>query len=244
MYAPPPGYPPYFAPPSSPAKRANTRLFAIFGILAALVIVASVGALAVVLSRSPHVVTHPSATSTATIIAGPTATPQVFFQDPLTSNTKGWAADSRCVFKPDGLHVTDRICIAPAGRLGNVDVKVDARFLNGSPSSPCGIVVRDTSEGANRIDFDITGDGRWGIVRYMNHASTILADLQFSPSIRQGLGAVNSLEARAVGTHFEFFVNGAIVGQVDDSNLIDGFIGLLANPGLETVFSNLVIGYP
>ncbi|HKV84048.1 MAG TPA: hypothetical protein VJN88_05795 [Ktedonobacterales bacterium] len=212
--------------------------------LAALILVASLGALAAVLGRSPQAARGATATPTATTIPGPTATPQVFFQDPLTSNTKGWFTDSRCVVKADGLHVTDRNCITPAGRLGNVDVQVDTTIVSGSLASPCGIVLRDTSQGANRYDFDVTGNGQWAIQRYVNGYHTFLTDYQANSSIRQGLGAVNRLEARAVGTHLEFFANGSLLGQVDDSNLIDGFIGLLSNPGLETVFSNLQIGYP
>lgn len=241
-YASPPGYGSY----QPPSARNNKRLFVIFGALALVVIVGSLGALGLILASNhsggaAHVST---VAASATIDTQPTATPQIFFQDPLTSNVKGWSTDSDCVFKNDGLHITDEICYAPAGRLGNVDVKVAAQVVNGDLRAPFGIDVRDTSEGANRYDFDISSDGSWAIFLYTNQRLTRLVDYQPNASIHQGIGATNMLEVRVVGTHLQFFANGDRLGQTDDSALIDGYIGLLSGKGTETVFSNLALGVP
>jgi hypothetical protein len=46
---------------------------------------------------------------------------------------------------------------------------------------------------------------------------------------------------RSLGSHFDFFVNGTQVGQIDDASYPTGEVGLEGSQNCEVVFTNLAI---
>ncbi len=68
----------------------------------------------------------------------------------------------------------------------------------------------------------------------------------FGKEFRQGQGGshVNTFKIVADGKFFTFFVNGQKVGNVEDSSLSEGAVGMIVNlRGTEVAFSNLLLTY-
>jgi hypothetical protein len=58
-------------------------------------------------------------------------------------------------------------------------------------------------------------------------------------AIKRGLNATNTLEVKAQGSLFTFFVNGTQVGHATDATIATaGKCGLAGNDGIEVVFTN------
>jgi hypothetical protein len=216
------------------------------GLLVALLIVVAGGGTAAVLALS-HSGTGAatSGTPTSTATSGPTATatPRIAFQDPLTSNSNGWANDSHCFFGSGGYHVKDGYaCYAPAGQYADADVSVQVSQISGPLDWYYGIPFRIESSG-NSYGFGITSDGAWKVWKHINGKSTDLATDTPSTAIHMGLNAQNVLRVRAVGTHFDFFVNGVHVGSLDDTTVTAaGFWGVGGGGGgIEVVFTNFTL---
>ena len=91
-------------------------------------------------------------------------------------------------------------------------------------------------------DFDIDSNGKWVVYKCGSGTTcTKLQDYTPNAAIHSGLRASNTLMVRALGSHFDFFVNGTQVGQVDDTSYTSGMVGLSSGDSIEAVFSNLVI---
>jgi len=243
LYGPPGGMPTGWGSPPPPKSRTGLLV----GLIATLLVVVIVGTLAAVLLLKPGGGTSAVATATATPTATlaptttPTSGPQVLLQDPLTSNANGWANDSHCFFKSDGYHVNDSyICFAPVGPLLNTAVSVKTRQISGSIGEFYGLMVRGKSQG-NYYIFGIDSNGKWVFFKVVNDKVTDI--LPFAPhvAIHKGLGAANTLEAHALGSHFDFFVNGAQVGQADDATFASGITGVAGASGSEIVFRDFTL---
>jgi hypothetical protein len=191
-------------------------------------------------------------TATATMAAPtPTSGPTIIYQDPLTSPSPTWINDPSlgCFFGSGGYHVKNQLsCGVPPGtynvpgndpgddRLGNADISVQVKQISGPTTQLYGIGFRDFYQ------FDIESDGKWAF-RVCHGACTTapVVGPTANPAIHTGLSAANTLEVRAVGSHFDFFVNGTKVGQADDSTYPIGLQALIGEYGIEVVFSNLKI---
>ncbi len=246
---PPPVWsaPPAPFPPPAPPRKSRTGL--IVGIVA-LIFVLLVGGTAIALfaSKGSGGQTSNNQTPTATATTAPTPTPTpgetVFFQDPLTSNTNGWASDEHCFFQKNAYHIKDGyLCYAPIGQVSNGTITVDAKQVSGTPYWFYGIVLRRESKG-NYYVFDIDSNGKWLFGKTVNDDYSDILPYQPSSAIKTGINVVNTLTVRASGSHFEFYVNGTKVGQADDTTFSSGSCGVHGDPNIEVAFNNFKVTLP
>src|SRR5258708_8589297 len=180
------------------------------------------------------------ATPPATVT--PTPSLRVVFQDPLTSDTNGWSTGGQCNFASDGYHIKNGyICYAPAGNEGDATFSVDVKQLSGSTANTdSGITLRRTSQG-NYYQFGIDGNSEWDFGKVVGGTFKSLVDPTSNAVIHGGLNTTNTVQVVAKGGHFDFFVNGAKVGQADDTTFASGKSGLFVSDQAEAVFTNLKI---
>jgi hypothetical protein len=161
------------------------------------------------------------------------------FTDPLLSNQNGWLTNTDCVFKADGYHLTrGYLAYAPVADATNFDVTVQVTQTTGTVLAPYGLVFRRISLG-NYYVFGIDGNGKWTFYKALENVGTDIVAFTASPAINQGLNAQNTLEVKAQGTHFTFFVNGTQVGEADDASLAKaGELGVAGHDDIEVVFTD------
>jgi hypothetical protein len=249
-YAPPSGAPPVWgAPPPyvplPPPRRSRTGLIVGVVVAAVLVVVAGVGAAGVYLANQGMSLGNTSGTGSATTIATtPTPAATVIYQDALTSDNGGWSYNpGYCQFANGGYQVSDRICFAPSGVVGDASVSVQARQLHGTGDYPFGLVFRRASQG-NYYSFDIDSNSDWVFGKSVNGTFSPISDWQASNAINGGLNVTNTLLVRAHGSHFDFFVNSQQVGQADDSTFTSGRVGVEAGNTIQAVFNNFKVTNP
>jgi hypothetical protein len=160
------------------------------------------------------------------------------FTDGLLSNKNGWLTNTDSVFKADGYHLTRGYpAYAPVADATNFDVSVQVTQTAGTVLAPYGLVFRRISLG-NYYVFGIDGNGKWTFYKALDNVDTDIVTFTASPAIRPGLNAQNTLEVKATGTHFTFFVNGTQVGEADDASLAKaGELGVAGHDGIEVVFT-------
>lgn len=207
-------------------------------------------------SRAIGGLTSGQATATPRGTATPqaTATPaqQVVYQSPMTAgdirNSKwpvGSQCSNQCSFQGDGYHITTNLtCLATITSVADESVSVDVTQVKGSADSLKGIAMRRASQG-NYYRFGIDGAGNWYFVKSIKGQNPIvLQNLLANSAITPGLNVSNHLEARAKGSHFDFFVNGVMVGHADDSSYTNGVPGLSGDQNAEMVFTNFEVTTP
>ncbi|HEX6817024.1 MAG TPA: hypothetical protein VF120_01510 [Ktedonobacterales bacterium] len=254
-YASPPsqGYPaaypynPYGAPPPPPRK---SRVGLIIGIVVAVVVVACLGSLAGLyalgkyeLAREATATQTAEASAPVTTPPGTSASPAVLYQDQLNVDSKGWADDDQCFLRSDGLHVRNNyICYVPAGTLTDAEMSVQVTQISGSTLVPYGIALRRATKG-NYYHFAIDSNSKAVVFKCEAATDECTKLLDYTPNsaIRGGLNTSNTLDVKAVGSHFVFSINGAIVAQIDDSTYPSGIAALATGDGIETVYTNLKI---
>jgi len=187
---------------------------------------------------------HPTPTITPTATATP---PQnVTVQDPLTKRSIRWPEEQDCSMRDDGYHITDNnICFLAGAPIRNSFITVTVLQIAGVDDLSYGITLRRAAEG-KYYSFEIDGSGRWYFYKAAVDSSgvsvlTLLASHADNPSINKGLFHSNTLQVRATGSHFEFFVNTVKVGQVTDATYAAGAVGLGGNDQLEVVYTNFIL---
>ncbi|HEY7781415.1 MAG TPA: hypothetical protein VIC85_14500 [Ktedonobacterales bacterium] len=240
--APPTAWP--APPPGSvvpPVRRHRVGLIVSLVTAAVLLTCTAVG-IGVFLLRSfnPSAANQPVPGPALTAVATPS--PTVLFQDPLTTNTNGWAVEtSHCEFTHGGYFINGRICYAPAGDIQDGSVSVQVRQLSGPITWTMGIAFRRQSVG-NYYAFGIYGNGQWVFYKAVNDNLTVLKPFTPSSAIHAGLNVTNRLRVVFSGTHFVFFVNDVQVGQFDDPTFTSrGLVGLEASEHIQAVFNTFEI---
>jgi hypothetical protein len=207
------------SPPVHPVARRSRTARILVGILLLVVVVASAGAYYAV-SHNP-----------------------VIYQSSLKGSPDNWEVGADCAPKSDGYHImSGSICYAPIGSQADADIKVSVVQLSGSTELFYGIVLRSTPREHYYL-FGIDGNGKW---LFVNVPSTTRLPVSviaqtLDSAIHSGLHAVNILEVKMKGSHFEFFINGAKVGEINDSHYVTGQIGLSGEDGVEVVYTDLSI---
>jgi len=238
-----PGYPPGYGgqPPTPPRKKVNVGL--IVGIVVGAVLVVCVGCFGLLYAVGRLAGDLSIATPT---LSDPTSTPTptVLFSDPLTAGaTKITGGTQNCIVRSDGLHVHDNFaCPVPAGTLTDVDVSVQVKQISGKTTAPYGIEVRRSGGGWD--EFDIDSNSKYLIFKCTGQNCAKLVDFTANAAITGGLNTTNTLEVLAVGSHFDFYVNDAKVGGVDDPSFSAGRVDLSSGTGIEVVYTNLKITKP
>jgi len=240
----PQGYPAGYSapPPTPPRKKSNVGL--IVGIVVAAVLVVCGGSLGLLYAVGKLAGDASAATPT---VSGPTPTPTptVIYADSLTAGATNMGGTQHCVSQSDGLHVHDAFaCSAPAGTLTDVDVTVQVKQISGPTTEAYGIEVRRSSNGW--YDFDIDGNSKFVILKCPSATVDCirLVDFTASAAINGGLNTTNKLEVRAVGAHFDFYVNDTKVGAADDADFPAGQVELGSADKAEVVFTDLKITKP
>ncbi len=131
----------------------------------------------------------------------------------------------------------------PAQDLGDFEIEVDTRAVEGPLDNNLGILVRYQDDDENFYWFQISSDGYFAVDRLAGEEWVTVAGWQESAAIQQGLGATNRLKVRCSGDQFVFFVNDTYLGTVTDGDLGSGSIGLAAGTfeesGVVVHFDNL-----
>lgn len=130
--------------------------------------------------------------------------------------------------------------------LTDFDLTVATSLTGGGFANGYGVIFRYIDNN-NFYRFDISGDGLWGVSRRQDDRWISIVELEPSPAINTG-PALNTLRIVARGDDFVFNANGTELGQVTDSNLPVGRIGLFAStfddPNTQVSFDNLNIVQP
>jgi hypothetical protein len=169
-----------------------------------------------------------------------TSTSDIVFQDALTTNAHGWTTGQHILIKADGLHIVGGYYVLAPVATPPVDIEVSVRATRvaGPDTGGYGIVMRRTP--SNRYEFDITGKGEWYVLNQANGQFSYLVDQTPNAAIKTGLGATNVLKVRALGAHFEFWINGVKVGEVSDAGHGDGLFGLDGDYNLDVAYTDLL----
>jgi hypothetical protein len=243
-WAGPPGAPPVLLPPRpmSKKRRVSKVLLGIAGVLGLCLISLGVR-VALYLGATALTQTAPKTSAAATITPFPSTLPgeTVIFQDALASDTNQWVVDpAHCFYQDGAYHLKDAyICYADTGSIDDANIKVDARQVAGPTVYFYGIVLRRTSQG-NYYEFTIDSNSKWSFGKVVNEKYTDLVT-QSSLTIKGGLNTTNTLLVRARGSHFAFYVNGAQVGEMDDTTFSSGRVGLVAGTHIEVAYNNFQI---
>jgi hypothetical protein len=241
-YVPPLPYGPVPYQPISPPRRGRTALIVGLALLIAVVFTSGLGG---AVYTATYYAQHGAIPFMAT--PTPTATPdgEIMLSDQLAANTYGWVVQPpQCQFANGGYQISDSICIAPIQGFWDGSIVVQARQIAGSLKQGYGIVLRLPTIG-NYYAFDIASNGYWTFFKEVNGRITPIVGWRSTTAVARGLGVTNTLLVQFGGSHFDFFVNGSKVGQVNDSALRSGRVGLEAFQDTQVVFNNVTItNYP
>jgi hypothetical protein len=183
---------------------------------------------------------------TPTITPTATATPpqKVTLQDPLTKRSSRWPEQQDCSMQDDGYHITaNSICFLAGAPIKDSYITVTVAQTAGVGDLSYGITLRRADKG-NYYSFEIDGSGHWYFYKAVDSVLTLLASHAANQSIHTGLNQPNTLQVRATGSRFEFFVNDVKVGQVNDSTYAQGVVGLGGNDQLEVVYTDFILTQP
>lgn len=175
----------------------------------------------------------------------------ILFADDFSSPTSGW---DRMQYGADGIMDYDgggyRMLVnalqanfwsTPHKDFADVRLEVDAGKLAGPDRNRMGLICR--SDGTSYYFFIVGSDGYYGLGLYRDKQATLLGQASMQPSTEIKTGAaVNHLRFDCVGSSLSAYANGVSLGQVQDSSLRHGDIGVLAGtfdqPGVDIVFDN------
>lgn len=216
-------------PPSGPGNRQRGRILVILALV--VIVVAGAGLAGYVFGRQGGKTAGtpgPTATTPRSLTPTATAVETVIFSDPLTSAAHPWPQDgTHCLFQNGSYHtLKNYICFAPVGVSDDANISVQVKQLSGTVDNFYGIIFRFVNS-QNFYEFLINSNSLWTVLKIINDTDTTLIPHTASAAIKPGIGAENSLLARVHGTHFQFFVNGVALGQLNDSTFSSGEIGLV-----------------
>jgi hypothetical protein len=165
-----------------------------------------------------------------------------------------WDQNSKCVFGTDGYHVKEGIdwhgCKESANTYQNMALTVNTRILSGVTGGLFFHVSTDIFGEYSGYLFEITTTGKYRISLFsqrFNATITALKNWTFSPVLRQGHAASNTLQVIAQGNSLSLYANGAFLVQLTDSTYTSGLIAFFATTdGLkqaDVAYGNLKV-YP
>jgi len=131
------------------------------------------------------------------------------------------------------------------GEYGNIGVGVDASKLGGPDDNTFGVICRYKDPG-NYYAFLISSDGYYGILKVKDSTYTLLSgkNMDYDAGIVRGRGT-NRVLGICSQDELGLFVNGKLLTIVQDPDLTEGKIGLIAgttsSPGTDILFDNLIL---
>lgn len=219
----------------------GATLFSQQALLAVVVLGLVVGAIVFTVSHRPSGVQgsggFPGIAPTNTVPAR-----VVVYASPLDNHTAGWDHQDGCTFAADGLHVTDNFtCFAPITEQTDIEASVTVKQVSGPAFKYSGGIALRSTE-ATGYQFMVTSDGHWAFFKCLKDQQYCTPLVQKDASaLHKGLGAANTLDVTARGSHFEFAINGKPAASFDETTFPAGIEGVTGNDGVEVVFTNLTI---
>lgn len=182
----------------------------------------------------------------------------LLFSDDFSSNANDWGTSGNNIgeinFIYDGLEIkvntpNSLLWTTTNDLFKDSQIEVDAVLLGGPSNDAFGAVCR-FQDNENFYGFLLSHDGYYGIFKMQSGSLTLVdsqSGLHFSEVIRQG-GVVNHIQAICQGDTLKLTVNGTLLSEVQDGNLVQGKIGLIVGTyetaGADVFFDNLIILQP
>lgn len=181
---------------------------------------------------------------------------KVVFTDDFSDPKSGWnqvvAADGETTYADGVFRILVNapnmdIWARPRLDLRDARIEVDTIKVGGDRNNRFGIICR--LQGVNFYTFMISSDGYFGIGKVKDEIYELvgMSSLQPSEAIQVG-SAANHLRADCIGNRLSFYVNGALLAEVQDDDLASGDIGLIAGSygttGVDIRFDNFIVSTP
>jgi hypothetical protein len=184
------------------------------------------------------------------------STGNVLFQDDFSDPTSGWDNYSDSDGGTDYANGAYLISVYtdtyfywanPYRTFQDVNIEVDTDMLSEEEDNQYGIICRH-ADIDNFYALVISGDG-FAAIRKRSQGGELeyIADWEENAAINTGMAA-NHLRAECVGDHLSLYVNGVLVIETFDSDILTGDVGLLAGTfsatQAEVLFDNFVVTSP
>ena len=186
--------------------------------------------------------------------------PKVLFSDDFSKKSSGWDQHTGEEGSTDYYMDAYRIQITnkpkyylwanPNKNLGkDVIITVDAAVENGSQMNDIGIICR-YKDADNFYFLTISSDGYYSISKFFQGTESLVGSTEQSQNtdvIKSG-NANNKIEASCIGSELILSANGTELTRVQDSDLPDGDVGLLAGTydegDVSILFDNFKVTAP
>ena len=128
-------------------------------------------------------------------------------------------------------------------------IEVDASEVSGPDNNTYGVIFRYGLEASEFYTFVISGDGYYALAIDGPERTEpeMIVPWTESAAIKQGV-QTNQIKVVAIGTNIKFYVNGEMLGEVENSSLSKGTVGFFAGAldegNVQVSFDNLVISEP
>lgn len=183
----------------------------------------------------------------------------IYFQDDFSSADSGWTRDTFAEGLTDYDQDSYRILVNETyysiwsyiehGDQADVSIEADTRKIGGDDVNEFGLVCRhlDTS---NFYVGVITSDGYYGFLKTVNGGDfEVIGSDTFSESSLINTGSSsNHVRLDCVGDTLTLYANDQMLGQVTDSTITSGLVGLYAGTydvgGTDVLFDNFVVHAP
>ena len=184
----------------------------------------------------------------------------ILFEDDFSRTSSGWDQFSdesvTTDYKDDGyligVYIDTYLAWAnPYKDYGDAIVEVDILKVSGGDDNMMGIICRH-KDVENFYALVFGTDGLAAIRKRFNGSELEVisngGDWVEGPSIKTGDAAFNHARAECVGSRLSLYVNGDLVVEVNDPDILSGDVGLIAGtfdiPSVEFMFDNFVVTKP
>lgn len=168
---------------------------------------------------------------------------------PVTNDTSGYNGYNQGNYRIFVTQPNMVIWSTPGQSFTNVSIEVDATKVGGDDDNQFGVVCRH-SDLDNLYVIMISSDGYYGFFKKINNAEFTLIgaeQMNVSDAINEG-DATNHLRVDCIGSNLTLYVNGTLVDQVQDNEILSGDVGLMAGtfdiPGTDIQFDNMIVTKP
>ena len=192
------------------------------------------------------------------VISRPSSTvPNVLFSDDFSDGAGVWgifSADYGSVFYKDGwIHLINNAHTQFAtGTYANQHftdfiLEVETKLVAGADANWHNVICR-WQDADNYYVLDISADGYYAILKWLNGNKILLVSPTYSSYIYQGQGITNLMHIECIGSTLSLTVNGHILATITDTSFTGGDIGLSAatvgNTFTEVAFDDIVVSSP
>ena len=183
--------------------------------------------------------------------------PEVLFSDDFSDESSGWVTydeyDGRIAYLNGCLYVKDYtvpewgVYCESQHYFTDFILEVETWLVGGTDDNWHVVECRFSDED-NYYDLDISADGYYEIVKFVNGNRTVLVWPTYSSYINQGVGAVNLIHIECIGSNLSLSVNGHLLEEVTDATFTGGDIALaayaFAGTFTEVAFDNIIVTKP